>query len=118
MQNVKMKQVHQLQPVVDPFPLPHALTQYYNTLPFLPLVYIYMSYPNPLPFIRFPPNYPCEPPMFEIEIENNQSGSFSYTNADELYDRLMKESYKWIGQMMIYELLVTAQDYMRSMLEA
>ena len=53
--------------------------------------------------------------MFEIEA--NQSGSFSYTNADELYERLMKESYKWIGQMMIYELIVTAQDYMHSMLK-
>ena len=57
-----------------------------------------------------PPNYPCVPPVFEIEA--NQSGSFSYRDADELFDLLMVESINQVGGMMVFDLVTIAQDYM------
>ena len=66
-------------------------------------------YPPPPP-PSLPPNYPCVPPVFEIEA--NKSGSFSYQDADDLFDLLMMESYKRVGGMMVFDLVTIAQDYM------
>ena len=63
-----------------------------------------------LPPPSLPPNYPCVPPVFEIEA--NKSGSFSYRDADDLFDLLMMESFKRVGGMMIFDLVTIAQDYM------
>ncbi len=58
----------------------------------------------------FPDNYPCVPPIFEIEA--NQSGSFNYRDADDLFDLLMAESLKRVGEMMVFDLVTFAQDHM------
>ena len=51
--------------------------------------------------------------MFEIEA--NESGSFGFTHADKLYDILMKESYKRVGEIMIFDLVAIAQEHMIGM---
>ena len=48
-------------------------------------------------------------PVFEIEA--NKSGYFSYRVADDLFDLLVMESYKRVGGMMTFDLVI-AQDYM------
>lgn len=48
--------------------------------------------------------------MFEIEA--NSSGSFSYHDADDLFDLLMRESINRVGAMMVFDLVSIAQDYM------
>ncbi len=48
--------------------------------------------------------------MFEIEA--NRSGSFTYRDADELFDLLMAESINRIGGMMVFDLVTFAQEYM------
>ena len=63
-----------------------------------------------LPTHSLPPNYPCVPPVFEIEA--NKSGSFSYRDADELFDLLMTESINLVGGMMVFDLITITQDYM------
>lgn len=68
------------------------------------------SSPSPLPSHSLPPNYPCVPPVFEIEA--NQSGSFSYLDADELFDLLMAESINRIGGMMVFDLVTITQEFM------
>ena len=50
------------------------------------------------------------PPVFEIEA--NRSGSFTYNDADDLFDLLMRESINRVGDMMIFDLVTIAQDYM------
>lgn len=72
----------------------------------------------PHPFLFFhcshvyslPASYPCVPPVFEIEA--NSSGSFSYHDADDLFDLLMRESINRVGAMMVFDLVSIAQDYM------
>ena len=58
----------------------------------------------------FPNNYPCVPPVFEIEA--NQSGSFNYRDADDLFDLLMAESLKRVGEMMVFDLITFTQERM------
>ncbi len=60
-----------------------------------------------------PANYPCVPPI--LEIEANQSGSFDYRDADRLFDLLLEESLKRVGEMMVFDLITIAQDYMAGM---
>ena len=48
--------------------------------------------------------------MFEIEA--NSSGSFSYRDADNLFEMLVKEAAGRVGDMMIFDLVTMAQDYM------
>jgi hypothetical protein len=50
------------------------------------------------------------PPI--LEIEANQSGSFSYRDADGLFDRLLVESLDRVGEMMVFDLVTMAQEYM------
>jgi hypothetical protein len=50
------------------------------------------------------------PPI--LEIEANQSGSFSYRDADGLFERLMVESLNRVGEMMVFDLVTMAQEYM------
>ena len=57
-----------------------------------------------------PPNYPSVPPVFELEA--SQSGVCTYSDADELYDCLVTESLKRIGDMMIFDLVTMAQEFM------
>ncbi len=61
-------------------------------------------------FCSLPANYPAVPPVFEIET--NQSGSFNYHDADDLFDLLMKESLNQLGEIMIFNLINTAQEHM------
>ena len=60
-----------------------------------------------------PCNYPCVPPVFEIEA--NQSGSFSYRDADNLFELLMEESLKCVGQTVVFDLVSLTQDHMSGM---
>ena len=70
--------------------------------------------PHMMKFIlSFPGNYPCVPPVFEIEA--NQSGSFNYRDADELFDLLMLEALKRVGEMMVFDLISLAQEHMSGM---
>ena len=88
---------------------------FYHTY-FLPIHSNFLSPSLSSPFSHthsLPADYPCAPPVFEIEA--NQSGSFSFTHADKLYDLLMKESYKRVGRMMIFELVAIAQEHMLGM---
>ena len=57
-----------------------------------------------------PANYPSVPPI--LEIEANQSGSFTYRDADNLFDLLMEESLKRVGEMMVFDLVTIAQEHM------
>jgi hypothetical protein len=66
-------------------------------------------------WFSLPPSYPCVPPVFEIEA--NSSGSFSYHDADDLFDLLMRESINRVGGMMIFDLVTIAQDYMPDLIE-
>ena len=61
-------------------------------------------------FFSFPGNYPCVPPVFEIEA--NQAGSFNYRDADDLFDLLMTESLKRVGEMMVFDLITITQEHM------
>ena len=61
-------------------------------------------------FFSLPDNYPCVPPIFEIET--NQLGSFNYRDADNLFDLLMEESLKRIGEMMVFDLITLTQEHM------
>ena len=58
----------------------------------------------------FPDNYPSVPPVFEIEA--NQSGSFTFRDADHLFDLFMVESLKRVGQMMVFDLVSLAQEHL------
>lgn len=60
--------------------------------------------------LSLPDNYPCVPPVFEIEA--NQSGSFDYRDADDLFESLMEESLKRVGGMMVFDLVTFAQEHM------
>lgn len=60
--------------------------------------------------LSFPPNYPSVPPVFEIEA--NKSGSFTYRDADALFDLMMVESLKRVGEMMVFDLITMAQDHL------
>jgi len=62
-----------------------------------------------------PPNYPCIPPVFEIET--NQSQSLSYRDADQLYDLLMMEATNNLGKGVIFGLVTTARDFIAELLE-
>lgn len=62
-----------------------------------------------------PPNYPCIPPVFEIET--NQSQSLSYCDADQLYDLLMTEATNGLGRGVIFGLVSTARDFVAELLE-
>lgn len=57
-----------------------------------------------------PPNYPSVPPV--IEIESNESGSFTFTDSDELYDILMQAAISRVGGIMVYDLVTLAQEHM------
>ena len=61
-------------------------------------------------FLSLPANYPCVPPV--LEIEASESGNFSYRDADDLYQLLMEESLKRIGGTMVFDLITFAQEYM------
>ncbi len=52
------------------------------------------------------------PPIFELEA--SQSGVCSYTDADELYDCFVTESFKRIGEVMIFDMVTVAQEFMTS----
>ena len=62
-----------------------------------------------------PPNYPCIPPVFEIET--NQSQSLSYHDADQLYDLLMTEATNGLGRGVVFALVSTARDFVAELLE-
>ena len=62
-----------------------------------------------------PPNYPCIPPVFEIET--NQSQSLSYRDADQLYDLLMMEATNGLGRGVVFGLVSTARDFVAELLE-
>lgn len=62
-----------------------------------------------------PPNYPCIPPVFEIET--NQSQSLSYRDADQLYDLLMMEATNGLGKGVIFSLVSAARDFVAELLE-
>ena len=62
-----------------------------------------------------PPNYPCVPPVFEIET--NKSGSFTFSEADNLYDQLMQTAITRLGSTMIYDLITMSQDYMQEIIK-
>jgi hypothetical protein len=66
-------------------------------------------------WFSLPPNYPCIPPIFEIE--SNQSGSFTFAEADELFDKLMQIAMATIGRTMVYDLITYAQDYMQELIK-
>ena len=66
-------------------------------------------------FFSLPPNYPCIPPVFEIET--NQSQSLSYSDADKLYDLLMMEATDGLGRGVIFSLVSTARDFVAELLE-
>lgn len=55
-----------------------------------------------------PPNYPSVPPVFEIEA--NTSRTFSYSDADELYEQLMHEAMQRIGGTVVFDLVSIALD--------
>ena len=61
-----------------------------------------------------PSNYPCVPPVFEIE--SNQSGSFTFSEADELFEHLMGVAITRLGGTMLYELITLSQDHMQHLL--
>ena len=50
------------------------------------------------------------PPVFEIEA--NQSGSFTYRDADVLFDLLMEECLKRAGEMMMFDMISIAQEHL------
>ena len=77
-----------------------------------PPVSLSISPSAPPPSLSLPASYPCVPPVFEIEA--NASGSFNYSDADDLFDLLMKESLNRVGDMMVFDLVTIAQDYMPS----
>ena len=62
-----------------------------------------------------PPNYPCIPPVFEIET--NQSQSLSYRDADQLYDLLMMEATNGLGRGVIFGLVSSARDFVAELME-
>ncbi|XP_065906292.1 uncharacterized protein [Dysidea avara] len=62
-----------------------------------------------------PPNYPCIPPVFEIET--NQSQSLSYRDADQLYDLLMMEATNGLGKGVVFALVSAARDFVAELLE-
>ena len=62
-----------------------------------------------------PPNYPCIPPVFEIET--NQSQSLSYRDADQLYDLLMMEATNGLGKGVVFALVSAARDHVAELLE-
>lgn len=62
-----------------------------------------------------PPNYPCVPPVFEIET--NRSGSFTFSEADNLFDQLMQTAMSRLGSTMIYDLITMSQDYMQEIIK-
>ena len=66
-------------------------------------------------FSSLPPNYPCIPPVFEIET--NQSQSLSYRDADQLYDLLMMEATNGLGKGVIFSLVSAARDFVAELLE-
>ncbi len=47
-----------------------------------------------------------------FEIESNQSGSFNYRDADDLFDVLMEECLKKPGQTVVFDLVTISQDRM------
>ena len=67
------------------------------------------------PIFSLPPNYPSVPPV--IEIETNESGTFTYSDADSLYDRLMEEANQHIGATMVFDLVGTTLDLLPDMLQ-
>lgn len=68
-----------------------------------------------VPLPSLPPNYPCIPPVFEIET--NQSQSLSYRDADQLYDLLMMEATNGLGRGVIFSLVSIARDFVAELLE-
>ena len=66
-------------------------------------------------YSSLPPNYPCIPPVFEIET--NQSQSLSYCDADQLYDLLMMEATNGLGKGVIFGLVSTARDFVVELME-
>ena len=62
-----------------------------------------------------PSNYPCVPPVFEIET--NKSGSFTFSEADNLFDQLMQTAITRLGGTMIYDLIIMSQDYMQEIIK-
>jgi len=47
-----------------------------------------------------------------FEIEACRSGVCSYSDADDLYDLFVSESLKKIGDMMVFDLVTIAQEFM------
>jgi hypothetical protein len=66
-------------------------------------------------WFSLPASYPSVPPVFEIET--NTSGSFNYRDADDLFDLLMRESVRRVGNIMIFDIVSIAQDYMPGLIE-
>lgn len=62
-----------------------------------------------------PPNYPGVPPVFEIEA--NRSGTFTFTDSDELFDTLTKEAINRVGGTMLYDLITIAQEQLVQILD-
>ena len=62
--------------------------------------------------IRIPPSlpscYPAVPPVFEIEA--NKSGTFTFSDADHLYQLLEEASLARIGSTAIFDLVSLAQE--------
>ena len=56
-------------------------------------------------------DYPNVPPVFEIEA--NRSRSFTFSDADRVYDALMATSISSVGDMMIFSLVTVAKDTIR-----
>ena len=87
---------------------PHSLSSLFTSSLHLSCLPSLCLFSRMLPSL--PASYPCVPVVFEIEA--NTSGSFSYKDADDLFDLLMKESLNRVGAMMIFDLVTIAQDYM------
>ena len=66
-------------------------------------------------YLSLPHNYPCVPPV--LEIETNQSGSFTFADADNLFDQLMQTAITCLGSTMIYDLITQSQDLMPGLIQ-
>lgn len=66
-------------------------------------------------WFSLPHNYPCVPPV--LEIETNQSGSFTFADADNLFDQLMQTAITRLGSTMIYDLITQSQDLMPGLIQ-
>lgn len=52
-----------------------------------------------------------------LEIEGNQAGSFTFADADKLFDTLMKEAINRLGGIMIFDLITLSQEQLTNALD-